>query len=229
MHTSERSSWHRLDPRNLESVVKKPLLRGWFHTVATPVSMAALLVLIVLTPTVVGRAAASVFLLTSLMLFGISGFYHRHYWGRLADKFLRNWDHSNIFLLIAGTYTPMAVGVLPTHDILVLLLVVWIGAGAGIALQWLWPSAPRWVYTPIYVVLGWVAVWYLPELAHFGGLAFTWLLTAGGIFYTVGDIVYGYKLPDFSHRYFGFHELFHAFTLAGWVCHCIAAYFALLG
>ncbi|MDO4665121.1 MAG: hemolysin III family protein [Actinomycetaceae bacterium] len=223
-----RNSWRRIDPTLIEGLLRKPKLRGWFHTVAAPVSLTAVVVLIVLTPDMWGRFAAAIFLVASLMLFGISGYYHRNYWGPLAEKFLRNWDHSNIFLLIAGTYTPMAVGTISGIDCYILLGVVWAGAIVGIILQWVWPSVPRWLYTPIYVALGWVAIWYMPELVEGGGLAFTWLLISGGICYTLGALVYGFKWPNLAPRYFGFHELFHAFTLAGWICHCVAAYFALL-
>ena len=92
-----------------------------------------------------------------------------------------------------------------------------------------WPTAPRWLSTLVYVALGWVAVWYLPQLWAGGGPAVVWLIVAGGLLYTVGALVYGLKKPDPSPTWFGFHEIFHAFTVAAWACHCVAVYLAVLG
>ena len=138
-------------------------------------------------------------------------------------------DHSNIFLLIAGTYTPLTIALLDRVDATILLSVVWGGALAGILLNLFWPTAPRWLTTLIYVALGWVAVWYLPQLWAGGGPAVVWLIVAGGVLYTLGAIVYGMKKPDPSPTWFGFHEIFHAFTVAAWACHCVAVYLAVLG
>lgn len=209
-------------------VVRKPLLRGWIHLVSTPLSFAAALVLLFLSPTNGVRAASAIYLTCTIMLFGMSALYHRLYWQPRAEGILRRIDHSNIFLLIAGTYTPICAALLEPALALRVLTAVWVGALAGISTSIFWPTAPRWFTTPIYVVLGWVALWYLSQLWNAGGPAVVWLLVAGGLLYTVGAVVYGFKWPNPAPRTFGFHEIFHAFTVVGWICHCVAAYLAVL-
>lgn len=206
----------------------KPLLRGWIHLVTTPLAFAAALVLLILSPTTATRVASAVYLLSTLLLFGMSALYHRIYWQPRAEAILRRIDHSNIFLLIAGTYTPISVALLDRTQAITVLAIVWIGAAVGIGTSIFWPSAPRWFTTPIYVILGWVAIWYLPDLWVSGGPAVVWLLIAGGLLYTFGAVVYGFKWPDPSPKVFGFHEIFHSFTVAGWITQCVAAYLAVL-
>ena len=190
----------------------KPHLRGWLHLVTAPLSL----------------AASAVYLASSLLLFGISALYHRFYWKPNWELVWKRLDHSNIFLLIAGTYTPLSVALLTRHDAMVLLSIVWIGAVIGILTNLFWPTAPRRLSTLIYVVLGWTAVAYLPQLWSAGGPAMVWLIVAGGILYTLGAIVYATKRPDPSPTWFGFHEIFHAFTVAAWACHCVGVYLAVL-
>lgn len=221
----EKPKFRRMDWKTGEP---KPILRGWIHTVATPLSLAAAIVLVVLAPTAGRRWACGVYLAASLVLFGMSSIYHQGSWTRSQDSVLRRFDHANIFLLIAGTYTPIAVSCLSFSHARNLLLIVWIGAGLGILGRVFWINAPRWFYTPIYVILGWVAVIYLWEIRASGGLAVLWLLIAGGLCYTLGAVVYGFKWPGPKARVFGFHEVFHAATVAGWACHCVAAYLAVL-
>lgn len=206
----------------------KPHLRGWLHLVTAPLSLAASIVLICLAPTTPTKWASAVYLASSLLLFGISALYHRFYWKPNWELVWKRLDHSNIFLLIAGTYTPLSVALLTRHDAMVLLSIVWIGAIIGILINLFWPTAPRWLSTLIYVVLGWTAVAYLPQLWSAGGPAVVWLIVAGGILYTLGAIVYATKRPDPSPTWFGFHEIFHAFTVAAWACHCVGVYLAVL-
>lgn len=215
-------------PANASRRAIKPLLRGWIHLATTPLAFAAALVLLILSPGAPLKWASSVYLVSTLMLFGMSALYHRGNWSAKTTAILRRFDHSNIFLLIAGTYTPLSVALLDSKDELTVLLVVWIGAALGIGTSVFWPSAPRWFTTPIYVILGWVAIWFLPEFWASGGPVVVWLLIAGGIAYTIGALVYGFKWPDPSPRAFGFHEIFHSFTVAGWATHCVAAFFAVL-
>lgn len=212
----------------VKNVELKPLLRGWIHLVTTPLAFAAALVLLILSPTAPTRWASAVYLLSTLLLFGMSALYHRGRWKTRTHAILRRIDHSNIFLLIAGTYTPISVALLERSDALTVLLIVWIGAFVGIGTSVFWPTAPRWFTTPIYVILGWVALWYLPQLWATGGPAVVWLLIAGGLLYTIGALVYGLKWPDPSPKTFGFHEIFHSFTVAGWITHCVAAFLAVL-
>lgn len=206
----------------------KPHLRGWLHLVTAPLSLAASIVLICLAPTTPTKWASAVYLASSLLLFGISALYHRFYWKPNWELVWKRLDHSNIFLLIAGTYTPLSVALLTRHDATVLLSIVWTGAIIGILINLFWPTAPRWLSTLIYVVLGWTAVAYLPQLWSAGGPAVVWLIVAGGILYTLGAIVYATKRPDPSPTWFGFHEIFHAFTVAAWACHCVGVYLAIL-
>lgn len=208
---------------------KKPALRGWIHLVATPLSLAASIVLTVLAPTTPTRWASAVYLACSLVLFGISALYHRIYWAPKWERFWRRCDHSNIFLLIAGTYTPTTIAILPPGEARVLLSIVWAGALLGIAINLAFRFPPRLVVAAIYVVLGWVAVWYLPSLWAHGGPAIVWLLVSGGILYTIGAVVYATKWPNPSMRFFSFHEIFHACTVLAWACQCVAVYLAVLG
>lgn len=205
---------------------RKPALRGWIHTVATPLSLAASIVLLVLAPWGL-KAACAIYLAASLVLFAMSAVYHQGSWSRRVDGVLRRFDHANIFLLIAGTYTPVSVGLLTPAQATILLSVVWIGAVLGIAVSLIWPGSPRWFSTLLYVILGWAAVMYLPQIFAASLPAF-WLLVAGGLAYTVGAVVYALKWPNPSQKYFGFHEIFHSWTVAAWACHCVAAYFSVL-
>ena len=206
----------------------KPKLRGWLHLGATPLSLAASIVLVCLAPTTATKIGSAVYLACSLILFGVSATYHRFYWAPRWEIMWKRLDHSNIFLLIAGTYTPITIALLDRFDATVLLSVVWGGAIAGILLNLFWPTAPRWLTTLVYVALGWVAVWYLPQLWAGSGPIVVWLIVAGGVLYTLGAVVYGTKKPDPSPTWFGFHEIFHAFTVAAWAFHCVAVYLAVL-
>ncbi len=209
-------------------VARKPRLRGWVHFIAAPLSLAASIVLVVLSPTPELAWASVVYLAASFILFGVSALYHLFYWRPKIEKVLKRLDHSNIFLLIAGTYTPITVGTLTGTSEVVLLSIVWGGAVIGIAVNLLWPTAPRWLSTLIYVVLGWTAVWYLPELWEKGGAALVILVIAGGVLYTIGAVAYALKRPNPWPEWFGFHEIFHVFTVLAWACQCVAAYIAVL-
>jgi hemolysin III len=200
----------------------KPRLRGWIHAGISPFVLAAAIVLVALSPTVPVRWANAVFGLTAVLLFCVSAVYHRGHWSPGVAGVLRRMDHTNIFLIIAGTYTPLAVLLLPAGSARALLTVIWSGALVGLLMRIFWLGAPRWLYVPIYVALGWTAIWYLPRFWTSGGPAVVWLILAGGLAYTVGAVVYGFKRPNPSPRWFGFHEIFHSLTVAGFVCHYVA-------
>ncbi|GAB2467906.1 hemolysin III family protein [Promicromonospora xylanilytica] len=204
----------------------KPRLRGWIHAGTFPLALAASIVLVALAPTVPGKISASVFGLSACLLFGVSAVYHRGNWSPRTDAVLRRLDHTNIFLIIAGTYTPLAVLLLPRDQGTVLLWLVWSGALLGLLARVFWLNAPRWVYVPVYLALGWVAVAYMGQFWTTGGPAIVWLILAGGLAYTIGAIVYGTKKPDPSPAWFGFHEIFHVFTVIGFLCHLVAIYLA---
>ena len=200
----------------------KPRMRGWLHLGTTPVAFVVGLVLVTFSPTLTGRISTAIFTLCGVLLFATSAVYHRGTWSSPLEAVLRRMDHTNIFLLIAGTYTPLAALLLPRSTAVVLLSVVWGGALLGTLGRMFWLSAPRWVYTPVYVALGWVAVWFLPDFWHSGGPAVVWLVIAGGLAYTLGAVAYALKRPNPSPRTFGFHEIFHAGTIIGWTCHAVA-------
>ena len=206
----------------------KPRLRGWIHAGTFPLALAAGITLIALAPDAATTWSVAVFALTAALLFGTSAVYHRGNWSPRVDAILRRADHSNIFLIIAGTYTPLAVTLLDTRTATILLWIVWSGALAGLIGRVVWLNAPRWVYTPIYVALGWVALGYMGPFWRSGGPAVVWLVLAGGLAYTLGAIVYAAKKPDPSPRWFGFHEIFHVLTVLGFACHVVAIYLAAL-
>ncbi|MFE7407504.1 hemolysin III family protein [Isoptericola sp. NPDC057559] len=206
----------------------KPFLRGWIHAVTAPLALAAAIVLVVLADTTADKVACAIFGVTAVMLFGTSAVYHRGTWSPRTAAVLRRLDHANIFLIIAGTYTPLAVMLLPRSTATVLLAVVWSGAILGLVARVLWMGAPRWLYVPVYVALGCVAVGYIPQFAAAGGAGVAWLVASGGIAYILGAVVYGTKFPDPSPRWFGFHEIFHALTVVGFTCHTVAIYLAAL-
>ncbi|MEZ5112565.1 MAG: hemolysin III family protein [Nocardioidaceae bacterium] len=200
----------------------KPRLRGWLHAAITPMTLAAGIVLIALSPTLSTRIGSSVYAASALSLFGVSAVYHRGTWSPRAHAFLKRLDHSNIFLLIAGSYTPFTLILLQGSERITLLSIVWGGALAGVFFRVFWTNAPRWLYTPIYIALGWAAVFYAEDFAN-AGPAVASLVVTGGVLYTIGGIVYAAKKPDPFPTWFGFHEIFHVFTIAAFVCHYIAA------
>jgi hemolysin III len=200
----------------------KPKLRGWLHAATAPLALAAGIVLIVLSPTLTTRVGSAVFAVSALALFAVSAVYNVGRWSPRTHAVLRRLDHSNIFVLIAGSYTPFTLILLHGAERIVLLSVVWAGAAAGVAFRIFWSNAPRWVYTPIYVALGWVAIFYAEDFST-GGPAVITLIAVGGGLYTLGGIVYGFRWPDPFPTWFGFHEVFHTLTIAAFVCHYVAA------
>ena len=200
----------------------KPKLRGWIHAGMFPLVLAAVIVLVALSPTTPAKVSTAVFGLSSILLFGVSAVYHRGTWSPRVTGVLRRVDHSNIFLIIAGTCTPLAVLLLDSGTARVALWIVWVGAFLGLTGRVIWLGAPRWVYTPIYVALGCVNLIFLPQFGRAGGAAVVWLVVGGGIAYILGAVVYAMKRPNPSPRWFGFHEVFHALTVVGFTCNYIA-------
>jgi hemolysin III len=206
--------------------VVRPKLRGWLHAGTFPLSVAAGVILVVLAPTDRTRLAVTIFSVTAALLFGVSAVYHRGHWSPGVTDLLKRFDHANIFLIIAGTYTPFTMLLLPPGPSHTLLWIVWSGAVVGVAFRVLWVGAPRWLYVPVYVALGWVAVVYLPQFLHRGGIAVLTLVIVGGILYTLGGLVYGLKRPNPNPRWFGFHEVFHALTVAAFATHSVGVWLA---
>jgi hemolysin III len=204
--------------------VVKPRLRGWLHAGMAPLALAAGIVLISLAATPAGAVGGAVFLTASVLLFGTSGVYHRGTWGTRGQAILRTMDHSNIYVFIAATYTPLALILLDGASRMILLVLIWSAAVGGLLFRLLWLSAPRWLYTVLYIVMGWTALCWLGAFYHAAGLTVLILILAGGICYTLGAIVYARKRPDPSPAWFGYHEIFHVGTIAGFVCHYAAIF-----
>lgn len=201
---------------------RKPSWRGWIHTGTFPVTIAAGILLITLAHGPLAKWASAVFMLTSMLLFGNSALYHRINWSPKTKLILKRIDHANIFLLIAGTYTPIALLALPLDKGIILLIVVWSGALLGIGFRVFWITAPRWLYVPLYVLLGWAAMMYIVDILNANAAAMI-LVIVGGLLYTLGAVVYGIKKPNPWPNHFGFHEIFHTLTVLAFLCHWAAA------
>ncbi|MFC7305233.1 hemolysin III family protein [Streptomyces monticola] len=197
----------------------KPKLRGWLHAGMFPAVLISGIVLTALADSTRARIACGIFALTACLLFGVSAVYHRGNWSPRANAVLRRLDHANIFLIIAGTYTPLTMLLLPDSKGQWLLWGIWAAAAAGIAFRVFWVGAPRWLYTPCYIAMGWAAVFFLPDFMRAGGIAVLVLVVVGGLLYSAGGVIYGIKRPNPSPRWFGFHEVFHSLTLAAFTVH----------
>ncbi|MEU3192888.1 hemolysin III family protein [Streptomyces sp. NPDC006992] len=201
--------------------VIKPKLRGWLHLGMFPAVLISGMFLTALADSMRGRVACAVYTLSACLLFGVSALYHRGDWSPRVNAILRRLDHANIFLIIAGTYTPLTILLLPDGRRDLLLWGIWIAAGLGIAFRVFWVGAPRWLYTPCYIAMGWAAVFFLPEFMRQGGIAVMVCVVVGGLLYSAGGVIYGIKRPNPSPRWFGFHEVFHSFTLAAFIVHYV--------
>jgi hemolysin III len=199
------------------------------HQYAFFVSLASGTLLVLLAATTRSAVAAAIYAASVSGLFGVSALYHRRTWTPPARRRMRRLDHAMIFLLIAGTYTP--VGLLVLHGTLatVVLVVVWGGAVAGIGLELAWTTAPSWLGGTVYLALGWVAVVAMPQLFARLGVAGGLLLVAGGLAYSAGAAVHALRRPDPAPAVFGYHEVFHLLVIAGVAAHFLAiSRFALL-
>ncbi|MGQ0466354.1 MAG: PAQR family membrane homeostasis protein TrhA [Sporichthyaceae bacterium] len=204
------------------ATVIKPKLRGWLHLGAFPTSVVAGIVLVSLAPNTRATVACAIFAVSASLLFGVSALYHRGTWSPRVERALKRLDHANIFLIIAGSYTPFAMLDLSDDRGAMMLWIVWTGAALGVTLKTVWVGAPRWLSTPVYLALGWTAVFFVPDLIRNAGVAAFVLLVVGGVFYSLGGVIYGTKWPNPSPRWFGFHEVFHLCTVIGWIVHYTA-------
>jgi hemolysin III len=195
----------------------KPSWRGWIHATAFPLAIVLGVILIVAADGAAAKAGSAVFFASSLLLFGTSALYHRIAWSPGVSSVFRRIDHANIFLLIAGTYTPMTLLSLPQEKSVLLLTIIWVGATLGIGFRVFWLAAPRWLYVALYLLLGWGALLFIGDFFAANWVAMT-LIVVGGVFYTLGATVYGLKRPNPLPHAFGFHEIFHSFTLLAFIC-----------
>ncbi len=208
-----------------------PRMRGWIHFWSFIAAAVAAIVLVTLAAsTVSARAgwATAIYGVTVCGVFGVSALYHRRKWHTArARMWMKRLDHSMIFVFIAGSYTPFALLCMPEGTGDWVLAVVWIGAALGVTLKMVWPEAPRWLGVPLYLALGWVAVFVLPDLLQHAGVAALVLLLVGGLFYSLGGLTYGTRWPNPWPSTFGFHEVFHAATVLAALCHYIAIWLAI--
>ncbi|HVD86688.1 MAG TPA: hemolysin III family protein [Solirubrobacterales bacterium] len=207
----------------------KPKLRGVSHKWAFFASLVLGAALIVLAKTPKATFAVAIYAVSLSGLFGTSALYHGVEWSRPdVRQWMRRLDHSMIFFLIAGTYTPFALLALHGTLAMAILAVVWIGAVAGAIVEMIWIDHPKWASALIYGSLGWVAVAAFPELWSSLGIAGTLLVAAGGLLYTAGAVVYAIQRPNPNPAIFGYHEVFHLFVIAAAIAHFSAvAFFAL--
>jgi hemolysin III len=208
----------------------KPRARGWIHlysAIIAAIAGAALVAVSWSVDSTRAGIATLIYTLTIVAMFTVSATYHRVTWkSGTVRTWMKRLDHSMIFLFIAGSYTPFALLALPQHRGWTLLWIVWGGALAGVALKMLWPSAPAWVGVPLYLLLGWVAVWFIGPIMQGAGVAAVVLLIVGGALYSIGGVLYALKWPNPWPTTFGHHEFFHACTAVAAICHYIAMWFA---
>lgn len=203
----------------------KPLMRGWLHAIASPLSLAAGIVLICLAHGTSLKWACAVFMTCSLVLFTNSAVYHLGDWSPTVTNILRRIDHVNIFLLIAGTYTPVSFALEPRMRDLIIIS-MWVCTAIVMIIHVIWINAPRWLYVLVYIIFGVSGVTYMGLfwVSPAAGPAVVILIASGGLCYILGAIVYALRKPDPWPKVFGFHEIFHLGTIAGYACHMVAIY-----
>ena len=201
----------------------RPTWRGWIHAATFPLAIVLGVILVLAAEGAAAKTSTGIFVASSLLLFGNSALYHRFRWSPPMKRLLKRIDHANIFLLIAGSYTPITVLALPQEKSVLLLWLVWCGAGLGIAFRVLWIGAPRWLYVPLYLLLGYACLLFIGDFFAADPAMMT-LIIAGGIFYTIGAVIYGLKRPNPWPGHFGFHEIFHTLTLLAFLCHWLGIF-----
>jgi hemolysin III len=201
-----------------DSTLAKPLLRGVLHQVAFVFALAVAPFVILAADGTRARVAVGVFAASVATCFGASALYHRVTWTPRVRPWMRRVDHAGVYLLIAGTYTPVSLLGLGGAWRPAILATVWAGAAAAIVLKFVWVDAPKWLAAAIGIALGWIAVVALPQLASHVQPAAVILLIVGGLAYTAGAIVYARRRPDPAPAVFGYHELFHALTIVAVTC-----------
>jgi hemolysin III len=192
----------------------KPRFRGVTHEWAFFISLPLGLVLVISAPSGRAALASGIYALSVALLFGASALYHRITWAsEAARRWMRRVDHSMIFVLIAGTYTPFALLALDGTLATAILIAVWVGAGAGIVMSLVWPDAPKWLLALVYVALGWVAIAAFPAMLDRLGITAMAMVGVGGALYTAGAVIYATRRPNPSPTVFGYHEIFHALVI----------------
>jgi hemolysin III len=216
----------------LTDLLGRPRARGLIHLFSAALAIVAGAALVSVAAIKVSpRAgwATLIYVAAIVAMFSVSAAYHRVQWRSPdAEKWMKRIDHSMIFIFIAGSYTPFALLAMPPRIGTEVLTMVCAGAAAGVALKMLWPSVPRLIGVPLYLLLGYVAILFARTLLDGAGVAAVVLLVAGAVLYNVGALIYGFGWPNPWPQTFGYHEFFHAFTVAAAVCHYIAVWVVIL-
>ncbi len=199
----------------------KPRMRGMLHVAGAPLTLIAGTVLLLHSPSSPVRWALACFVASAVVLFTVSGLYHSRRWSARTKDRLRRFDHANIFVHIAGTYTAFSVLLLQRERAEALLALVWLAAALGVAFRVVWIDAPRWLHTPAYAVVACAAVLFYSDFAEQAGRPALTLMLVGGALYLFGALVYGVQRPNPFPRWFGFHEVFHAFTVLAFATHFV--------
>ena len=206
----------------------RPRMRGWIHLYSGFVAIVTGATLVAVAWATTGPVAAlacGIYALTVCGVFGVSATYHRVHWSTTAARtWMKRADHSMIFIFIAGSYTPFCVLALSAPEKWIVLVVVWAVALAGVTLKMIWPGAPRWLGVPLYMILGWTIVFVAPELTARAGVTVMVLLAVGGLFYTVGAVLYATRWPNPWPSTFGHHEFFHSATVIAALVHYVAVW-----
>lgn len=203
------------------SSINKPILRGHFHQAAFFIALGACSMLMTQSQSLEAFIATLVYSISLCGLFGISALYHRPNWEMAARTWMRRLDHSAIFVLIAGTSTPLCLLAIPNDGGMQLLKIIWLSASIGVVQSLFWVKAPKWLAAILYVTMGWLAFPYMPELTRVLGGFRVNLILIGGIIYTLGAVVYALKKPNPSPKYFGYHEIFHLLTIIAAAFHFV--------
>ncbi|MGB9374838.1 MAG: hemolysin III family protein [Jiangellales bacterium] len=204
------------------AVVERPRMRGVLHAYAAPIAAAVGIGVLALADDARSRTGVAVWVMSMTALFAVSATYHRGRWRPAVRAWLQRVDHSMIFVFIAGSYTPFCLLLLEGSKSWLVLSITWGGALAGVATRLVWHTAPRWLFGPMYIALGWVAVVVLPDLVRSAPVYTNVLLLIGGLLYTLGAVVFATRRPDPVPHVFGYHEVFHALTVIAASCHAVA-------
>ena len=206
----------------IEAAVAKPLLRGWLHLVCFFLAIPAGVLLVTLASSAHGRIGALVYAVGLVALFGVSGTYHRGRWSDAGRRLMQKLDHGTIFVMIAGSYTPLCLLVLEGWVRWTMLAVAWTGAAAGFVLSFTGGRVSRIAKGTLYIALGWVSLLAAPQLWHNLSATELVLIAGGGVLYTVGSVFRLTRWPDPFPRVFGYHEVWHVLVVVAVVCHFAA-------
>jgi len=211
-----------LRPSSSEARATKPLLRGWLHLICFFLAIPVGVLVVTLATSSRARVGAAIYAFGLVALFGVSGFYHRGSWSLTWQRRMQRLDHATIFVMIAGSYTPLCLLVLEGWIAVVMLVTAWTGAALGAVLAWGTGRRRSIARSALYIVLGWAALVTTPQLVRNLSVAELVLIAIGGVLFTVGAIALATRWPDPSPRVFGYHEVWHTLVVAAAVCHLVA-------